>query len=677
MSTRFFMWGRSPDLPAGLHPALPRLLICLGVMTIAALAAPPTQPALGSRKAPILKSEGLEFRDLNRNGKLDKYEDWRLTPQQRAEDLIRQMTIEERAGLMIHSSLMGFTGPGGVVLDAPPPPRSGAKGGGFTPPRREGVEPLDRPTPTELILKRNVRWILLRPNAAESPDISARFANGLQEIAESSRLGIPIALSSDPRHSVPRPGAMFGAAPPGTPPNISQWPEQIGLAAAREAALVREFGRIAAAEFRALGLHVLLGPMADLATEPRWNRIAGTFGEDAKLSAQLVRAFVEGFQGAKLGPKSVLCVTKHYPGDGPVKEGLDPHNDYGRWQVYPGKNFDYHLIPFQAAFAARTGGIMPGYAIPVGYDTVGMNFSKVIVGQMLRKKHRFDGLVVTDWLRNMPWGVEDLTEKQRQQRMVEAGVDQIGGDNNPRYLIELVNEGAVSEARLNESARRVLTPMFELGLFENPYADAEKAKAIVAGKPFMEAGEAAQRKSIVLLKNANNLLPAAAGKKIFVENISREAASRYGTAVDDPKQADIAVIAVNAPYEVHKGGASFFRGAHEGSLSYAGAENAQELDKIRKLAASGKPVVVAMYMDRPAVLTEFIGSVGAVLAHFSVSDAALLDIIFGRARPSGRLPFDLPRDMASVLKQKEDVPFDIENPLFRFGSGLTYGPAQK
>ncbi|NWF85278.1 MAG: glycoside hydrolase family 3 C-terminal domain-containing protein [Bryobacteraceae bacterium] len=635
------------------------------------MAGAPRQPQLGARKAPLLKVNGLSFKDLNRNGKLDRYEDWRLPVEQRVEDLIGQMTVEEKAGLMIHSSLMGFTGPGGVVLDAPPPPRGGAAAG-FVPPRREGVIPLDRPNPTELILKRNVRWILLRPNPAEPPEASATFANGLQEIAEGSRLGIPLALSSDPRHAPSRRGAPFpAAAPAGAAPNISQWPEQIGFAAAGDPALVREFGRIAARELRALGIHVTLSPMADLATEPRWNRIAGTFGEDAKLSAALVKAYVETFQGPRLGPESVLCVTKHFPGDGPVKEGLDPHNDYGRWQVYPGNNFDHHLIPFRAAFDAKTGGIMPGYAIPVGYDTVGMGFSKVIVGDLLRKKLAFNGVVISDWLRNMPWGVEDLSEKQRQQRMVEAGVDQIGGDNDPKFIIELVRDGAVAESRLDESARRVLKPMFEMGLFENPYVDPEASKKIVASKAFLDAGAAAQRRSVVLLKNADGLLPLGAGKKIYVENIAAEVAARYGTAAGDAGQADAVIIAVDAPFEVHKGGASFFRGAHEGSLAYTGAENAGELEKIRRLAASGKPLIVAMYMDRPAVLSEFIGQAGAVLAHFNVSDAALLDVIFGRAPAVGKLPFDLPRDMESVRKQKEDVPHDLENPLFRTGFGLT------
>lgn len=646
------------------------------LMLLAILLAAPAAgraPKVQARKAPLLTIDGVTFKDLNRNGVLDKYEDWRLPVEVRVADLVSKMTIEEKAGLMIHSSLMGFTGPGGVVLDAPPAPRPGGPAG-FVPPRREGVEPMDRPNPAELILRRNVRWILVRPTPGESPDTTARFHNGLQEMAESSRLGIPITISSDPRHSSRSqvlPGQSAAAAA-----NISLWPDQLGLGAIGDADVTREFGRIAATELRALGIQVTLGPMADVATEPRWNRINGTFGEDAERNAQLVAAYIEGFQGRQLGPESVMCVTKHWPGDGPVKEGLDPHNDYGRWQVYPGKNFDHHLIPFQAAFRAGTGGIMPGYAIPEGIDTVGMNFSRIIVKDLLRGEYGFDGLVVTDWLRNMPWGVEKLTEKQRQARMVEAGVDQIGGDNDPKHIVALAREGLIPEARIDESARRVLRTMFQLGLFENPYADPDTARATVAKNEFVDAGLAAQRRSVVVLKNAKNLLPLAGRPKLFVENLKADVASQYGAVVSDVNAADVALIAVSAPYAVHQGGASFFRGAHEGTLAYAGAENAKELDAIRRLAASGKPVIVAMYLDRPAVLSEFIDSVAGVLVHFNSSDAALFDVVFGRVNPAGRLPFDLPRDMASVLAQKEDTPHDLANPLFRSGFGLTYGTAR-
>ncbi|HLJ50560.1 MAG TPA: glycoside hydrolase family 3 N-terminal domain-containing protein [Bryobacteraceae bacterium] len=628
-----------------------------------------TQPDLGFRKAPVLKADGLVFRDLNKNGKLDPYEDWRLPVARRVADLIGLMTIEEKAGLMVHASLMGFTGPNGIVLDAPV--RTGGRGPMIN--ERPGVTPLDSPNPSELIRRRNVRWILVRPNVMEPPESTARFSNALQEMAEESRLGIPICFSSDPRHS-PRAGPISGPRP--QTPNISEWPEQIGLGAIGDADVVREFGRIAAQELRALGIQATLSPMADTVTEPRWNRISGTFGEDATLNALLTKAYIEGFQGTRLVATSVMTVTKHFPGDGPVKDGFDPHNEYGKWQVYPGNNLAYHLIPFEAAFEAGTGAIMPGYAIPVGIDTVGMSFSNKIVTGMLRERYHFDGLIVTDWLRNMPWGVESLSEKERQRKMLDAGVDQIGGDNDPKYILELVREGTVPESRLNESARRILTPMFELGLFENPYVDPDHTKSVVAKKVFREAGERAQRESIVLLKNSSNLLPLSAKRTLYVEGFEKSAAEQYGTVVSDPKQASVAIIKVNAPYAVHQGGGGFFRGAHEGTLAYAGAENAHELDAIEKLAASGTPTIVYMYLDRPAVLTEFIDQVAAVLVHFNSDDRALLDIAFGRSELRGKLPFDLPRDMASVLKQKEDVPYDLDKPLFRQGFGLRYAAAR-
>jgi beta-glucosidase len=621
-----------------------------------------SQPVLGSRVAPELTVAGLRFRDLNKNGALDAYEDWRLAVAARVSDLVSRMTLEEKAGLMMHATLAGFSGPNGEVLDAP-------QRGAAAQPASPGIEPMDRPAPRVIVLDRHVRYILVRPTPGERPSATAAFSNRVQELAEGSRLGIPVAFSTDPRHATPRRNAE------GQPRSlaISRWPEQIGFGAIGDPAAVREFGRIARQEYRALGISVALSPMADIATEPRWNRIPGTFGEDPSSVSTLLRAYIEGFQGPALGPESVLTVTKHFPGDGPVKNGLDPHHDYGQWQVYPGGQFDLHLKPFEAAFAAGTGAIMPGYAIPVGRDTVAMGFSRAIITDLLRGKYRYEGLVVTDWLRNMPWGVEALTEKQRQERIVVAGSDQIGGNNQPKYVIELAKEGAISQARLDASARRVLTPLFQLGLFENPYVDPARADAIVASPAFVQAGHAAQTRSMVLLKNASRLLPVSPGRKIFVQNISREAAAQYGTVVDDPKAADVAIIEVTAPFALREG--AFAGRAKHGTLAYAGAVNEDQFHAISALAASGTPTVVVMYMDRPAILTEFIDKVGAVLAHFNASEAAILDVVFGKAAPLGRLPFHLPRDMASVEKQLEDVPFDLESPLFKYGFGLSYGPA--
>ena len=404
------------------------------------------QPRIEARKAPVITKDGLKFRDLNKNGTLDRYEDWRLPVDQRIADLVSKMTPEEKTGLMIHSSLSGFTGPNGEVLGLPASGGRGGRGRGAPPAsgasrafqgraNQNNVEPMGSANPTQVVVERNVRYILVRPNAGESPEITARFHNGLQEMAEASRLGIPIVFSTDPRHGAGRGGSGR--------PVISQWPDQLGLAAARDPELVRQFGQIAAKELRALGIRCLLGPMADTATEPRWNRISGTFGEDANLNATLIKAIVEGFQGKQLGPESVMTVTKHFPGDGPVKDGYDGHNNYGKWTIYPGNQFDYHLIPFRAAFEAGTGGIMGGYFIPVGKDTVGINFSKAMIDGLLRERMGFQGLVVTDWLRNMPWGVEKLSEKDRQKMIVLAGVDQIGGDNDPSVILASVKDGGI------------------------------------------------------------------------------------------------------------------------------------------------------------------------------------------------------------------------------------------
>jgi beta-glucosidase len=610
--------------------------------------------------------------------------------EQRVADLLSKLTLEEKAGLMIHSSLSGFTGPNGEVLGLP---AAGGRGGGRGAPaenanrafqgraNQNNVEPMGNANPSELIVDRSVRWILVRPNAGEAPDVTAKFHNGLQEMAEASRLGIPLVFSTDPRNGP-------GRGAPDAKPAISQWPDQLGLAAARDPELVRQFGQIAAQELRALGIRVLLGPMADTTTEPRWNRIGGTFGEDANLNATLIKAFVEGFQGKQLGPDSVMTVTKHFPGDGPVKDGYDGHNSYGKWTIYPGNNFDYHLIPFKAAFEAGTGGIMGGYFIPVGKDTVGINFSKAMITNLLREKLGFQGVVVTDWLRNMPWGVEKLSEKDRQKAIVLAGVDQIGGDNDPKYILASAKDGGIPMALIDASVRRILRPMFRMGLFENPYVDPDVAKNTVASAKFLEAGLAAQVKSTVLLKNANNVLPVAANRKIYVDGVNRDVAARYGTVVDDPKSADLAIIRVASPSTTYPYGGAFAGGGggrggatpapappvstYGVTLAYGNAANWQVLDSIRKLAASGTPTVVVVNMDKPVILTEFIDSVPAVLAAFGASDAALLDVIFGRHSPSGKLPFDLPSDMPSVMAQAADVPFDMDDPLFKFGFGLTY-----
>jgi beta-glucosidase len=512
-----------------------------------------------------------------------------------------------------------------------------------------------------------------------APRQMAEWYNRLQELAEDTRLGIPITISSDPRHAFsdnPATSFLSGA--------FSQWPEPLGLAATGDADLVEQFGDIARQEYTAVGIRVALHPMADLATEPRWARSNGTFGEDAALAARMTAAYIRGFQGAALGPQSVACMTKHFPGGGPQKDGEDPHFPYGREQVYPGDNFNYHLIPFEAAFAAGTAQIMPYYGMPVGtpLEAVGFGFNKDVITGLLRDKFGFDGVVCTDWglltdseIGGAPfparaWGVEHLSRPERAKKILDAGCDQFGGEACPEVVVELVRGGQIPESRLDQSVRRLLRDKFRLGLFDNPYVDPGAAERVVGNAEFRAAGEQTQRKSIVLLKNGNTpngpTLPVAARPRIYVENLDLAVVATYGEVVPAPGDADLAILRLKAPFEQREG--NFLeRLFHAGDLDFKEPEKSRILGLLAQV-----PTVVEIYLDRAAVIPEIAAGAAALLADFGASDAAVLDVIFGRSAPSGRLPFELPSSMEAVRRQNPDVPFDSENPLFPFGYGLSY-----
>ncbi len=595
--------------------------------------------------------DGFAFRDLNKNGRLDVYEDPRRPLEERVADLLAQMTLEEKAGLMFHT-MAAIPQPGEWDLSAA----------------------FGLPQTAELITARLMNHFnVLR--AADARRM-AEWYNDIQSVAEDTRLGIPVTISSDPRHAFSsNPAASFLSGA------FSQWPEPIGLAATRDPALVEEFGDIARQEYVATGIRVALHPMADLATEPRWARINGTFGEDAALAATLVAAYVRGFQGKSLGPDSVACMTKHFPGGGPQKDGEDAHFPYGKEQVYPGNNFAYHLIPFEAAFEAGTAQIMPYYGMPVGLEIeeVGFGFNKDVITGLLREKYGFDGVVCTDWGLLTPgqigphvmearcWGVEHLDRAGRAKKVLDAGVDQFGGEACPEVIVELVRSGQVSEARIDVSVRRLLRDKFRLGLFDNPFVDPDAAERIVGNEQFRAAGALAQRKSIVLLKNGGGdpILPLRGKPRIYVENVATDVAAAYGEVVSDPGQADVAILRLQAPYEPREGALEPF--FHAGDLRFPEAELARILTLLDRV-----PTVVDIYLERPAVIPEIAGRCAALLADFGASDAAVLDVICGRFAPTGKLPFELPSSMEAVRRQKEDLPYDSENPLFPFGHGLTY-----
>jgi beta-glucosidase len=603
----------------------------------------------------VVSDSNVTIRDLNKNGKIDPYEDPGRPIGERVEDLLSQMNLEEKAGLMFHTALS--SNPDGTLV--------------------EGDSMFGPTSTSDLIV--NKRMNHFNVYALPEPRVTAEWHNRLQALAATTRLGIPVTISTDPRHAFTNNPATGLFAD-----KFSQWPEPIGMAAIGDPELVREFGDIARQEYLAVGIRVGLHPMADLATEPRWARINGTFGEDAELSGRLTAAYIHGFQGERLGPHSVACMTKHFPGGGPQKDGEDPHFPYGREQVYPGKNFDYHFIPFEAAFEAGTAQIMPYYGMPVGtsWEEVGFGFNKDVIQGLLREKYGFDGIVCTDWalltdsggdhyfMHARAWGVEHLSLVERVKKALEAGIDQFGGEACPEVVIELVTSGQVTESRIDESARRLLREKFRLGLFDQPFIDPVAAEQIVGNADFRAAGERAQRKAIVLLKNGEtslaHVLPVQGKPKIYVENISLDVASAYGQVVAKVEEADLALLRLQAPYEPRNKLflEQFF---HAGDLDFKEPEKSRILNILSKV-----PTVVDIYLDRPAVIPEIAAHSAGLLANFGASDAAVLDVIFGRFSPTGRLPFELPSSMEAVRRQKEDVPHDSENPLFPFGYGLTY-----
>ncbi|HEY5730483.1 MAG TPA: glycoside hydrolase family 3 N-terminal domain-containing protein [Anaerolineales bacterium] len=602
-------------------------------------------------EAPTLTQDGVTFRDLNKNGKLDIYEDARRPIEERVEDLLKQMTLEEKAGMMFQT-MIGMNKDGTIL-------------------EKMGSFPL--PQSSDMIAKRLMNHFNILEGS--DPRHMAEWSNRIQKLAEQTRLGIPVTISSDPRHAFsnnPLAGLLAGG--------FSQFPEQTGLAATRDVNLVQQYGDIARQEYLAVGIRLALHPMADLATEPRWARANGTFGEDADLSAELTAAYIRGFQGERLGKDSVACMTKHFPGGGPQKDGEDAHFDYGREQVYPGDNFNYHLKPFEAAFEAGTAQIMPYYGMPIDtpYEEVGFGFNKEIITDLLRGKYGFEGVVCTDWmlLHGMKilgreimaakaWGVEKLSVAERAQKAIKAGVDQFGGEACPEVIVRLVHEAKVNEERIDQSVRRLLRDKFRLGLFDNPYLDVDAAERIVGQPKFREVGELAQRKSIVLLKNDKQTLPLKSRLKIYVENIKPEIISQYGEVVDDVLKADIAILRLNTPYEKRKGMMeSFF---HMGELDFKEPEKSRILKIMEQV-----PTVVDIYLERPAVIPEIAEKSAALLGNFGANDNAVLDVIFGKFTPQGKLPFELPSSMEAVRNQNEDVPYDSENPLFPFGHGLSY-----
>ena len=545
----------------------------------------------------IITVSGKKFKDLNKNGKLDKYEDWRLSADERAKDLASKMTVEQIAGLMLYSRHQalpaGVSGYNAGTYNGKVFPESNAKASDLTDQQKAFLK------------EDNLRHVLI--TKVQSPEVAALWNNQMQAFVEGIGLGIPSNTSTDPRHTANVTSEFNG----GAGGEISMWPDGLGMASTFDPKIVEQFGQIAAKEYRALGIATALSPQIDLGSEPRWYRISMTFGESPALTRDMGRAYIDGFQTSYgkdeikdgWGYKSVNAMVKHWPSGGAEEGGRDGHWAYGKFAVYPGNNLQQHIDPFvNGAFklkgkTSKASAVMPYYTITFDQDkkyneNVANGYSKYIITDLLRDKYGYDGVVCTDWLvtgdegktpnlfAGKPWGVENLSIVERHYKAIVAGVDQFGGNNDKKPVLEAYQMGIKEfgepfmRARFERSAVRLLKNIFRVGLFENPYLNVAETKAIVGNPEFMKAGYEAQLKSVVMLKNKASVLPLKEKKTVFIPKIytastkdwwgvasqpkldypvNLDLVKKYYNVTEDPSKADFAIVFVTSPQSLEGG----------------------------------------------------------------------------------------------------------------------------
>ena len=709
----------------------------------------PNGPTLGLTAAKTVSHDGLHFKDLEGTGTLLPYEDWRLSPEERAKDLADRLTVEEIAGLMMYSShqMVPFSSFG---------PFRATYGG--KPYEESGAAPWDLTDQQKKFLKddhlRHVLAMLL-----QDAETAARWNNELQAYAEALPHGIPVNISSDPRNGAASAGAEYKSGGGQT----SAWPEGLGIAATFDPDLCREYAGIISKEYRALGIATALSPQVDIGTEPRWMRVADTFGAHPRLVADMGRAYCDGMQSdpdrnGGWGPGSVTTMAKHWPGGGPCEAGRDAHYAFGKFAVHPGGQGQTHKKPFtEGVFrldgpTGKTGSVMPYYTVTLGMDPgdepAGNSYSRHIIQDLLRDDAGFDGVVCTDWgitadpdaemdsFGSRCFGAENLSEAQRHLRILENGVDQFGGNNDIVPILEAYRLGCEKYgeeamlARFRASARRLLVGSFRCGLFENPYLDPAESQATVGCKDHCDAGFEAQIKSLVLLKNSG-VLPIRQRKKVYIPGRSiqawktffrtmspamecpgaeRSVVEKFYDWADTPEEADFALVCIESPltnegYTAEEGyipislqyrpytavnaraesiGQGDFREPENPNRSYRGKTcipaNEADLDLVldTRKAMGNKPVIVAVRMHNPCVLSELEAAADAIVVDFGVQQEALLTLLSGGAEPSGLLPVQLPRDMETVEAHCEDMPLDLVpytdslGNTYDFGFGLNW-----
>ncbi|WP_052342625.1 glycoside hydrolase family 3 protein [Bacillus sp. EB01] len=635
------------------------------------------QPEIEASRKGVLKDGGYQFRDLDGDKVLDTFEDWRKPVDQRVADLVSRMTLAEKAGLMLINTHTPLANPadGKYVKDDDP-----------------------------MIVGKNMRYVIFRQTP--SVDVIAKYTNQLQALGETSRLGIPVVVTSNPRNhaSTDYTNNSEGAG------MHTFWPGPLGFAAARDAEAVNEFGQIAAKEWRSAGIRKVYGYTADIATDPLWARIEDTFGEDPELASEMVYNVINGFQGDKLGSDSVSITVKHFPGGGARDNGLDPHFVEGKFNPYPteGSLLKYHIPPFKAAIKAGVTSVMPYYAYPSNtsadqglpwysenqqFEEVGFALNKGIL-DFLRNGLGFKGYVNSDTgaVGNNAWGAENLTPEGKVAKAIKAGTDIISGSSDPQLIINAANSGLLSEAEVNESVTLLLTEMMNLGLFEDPYVDPQVALKVVEDAKSQQLADEAHLKSIVLLRNDKNILPLKDAKlkgvKLYVELFTGgDSSAATANLKKQIKQHDSKVVIVDSLADathafvwVKPAQSNWDNNPRISVGPETGIANVDRIVEIQKTV----PTVTAINFISPWLIDKIEPNAAAVLGTFGTKTEAVIDVIRGEFNPTGQLPFAIPANADAVDKEVGDVPsfapeeyqqysyVNKSRDKYEYGFGLSY-----
>ncbi|MBR5111748.1 MAG: glycoside hydrolase family 3 C-terminal domain-containing protein [Clostridia bacterium] len=616
----------------------------------------PVQPELAARVKDIIEVDGYQFKDLNDNGELDPYEDWRLTPEERAENLLSMMDAGQKAAQMVHLTLVtkkdswftkdnvGFALVYEYIFEMEEPDEEEED--------EEDEEEEEAPLITGSAMNAAVK------------------TNEIQELSESSELGIPILFSMDTEA-----GAAFVK-------DATFLPDEINLGAASDEALAARYYEVLKEELLAMGVRMALSPDADLITDPRWGRNQECYSEDTEVVQKLIAVAVETLQnGSGLTADSVMACVKHFPGAGAQTGGVD-----GSPLTISEDTIGLHLAGFQAAIEAGVAAVMPyGYStVPyLGGDAVdnSADQSAAVMTDLLRGKLGYTGIIQTDWGLNFVGAAN-------------AGADILGGAG-VRSTRQLVDE--VDEERLTDACRRILIAKFQMGLFENPYVDETQAEEIIGSDAHKAVAKEAAAKSFTLVKyeNAASLV----GQSFVVAGLladdvrclnsgwtAKEPVEIEGTSILSALKAKagedkVTYIADAASVPADLSGTTAIVVVGEKSGTHDPAWGASTLEfpedqvaLVNALDKAGANVVAVVVMNRAYVLAPIADAADSVLLVYrpgvTSGGSAVADCLFGETAITGRLPFQIPASMEQVLAQREDMPKDIENPLYEYGFGI-------